>query len=55
MCRHLPWRNRTTLSPHRVMWPMTMASQMSRDSSPVVAWRTAQMPSGTTTCDTMEM
>ncbi len=37
------------------MWPSTIAVQMCQASRPTVAFRTAQMPSGTTICDTIEM
>ncbi len=33
MWRHLPWRNRSTVSTARVKWPRTMASQMSEATS----------------------
>ena len=48
MPRHFPWRNRPTLSAHRVMWPNRMAVQMSAGRRPRVAWNTVQRPSGTT-------
>jgi hypothetical protein len=38
-----------------VTWPTRMASQMSSGSSVPVCWITKQMPSGTTTCETIEM
>ena len=53
--RQLPWLKRSTLSTQRVMWPTRMAIQMSIGSSVAVCCTTKQIPSGTTTCETMEM
>src|SRR5690606_34734753 len=55
MLRHLPCRKRSTLSVQRVAWPRTMASQMSAASRPVVAWKMAHRPRGTTICEMTEM
>ena len=44
-----------TLSVARVMWPSTMASQMSSGCSPRPAANQVHQPIGTTTCETMEM
>jgi hypothetical protein len=55
MFRHFCCLNRATLSTHRVKWPMTMASQMSLASSPLVTVKMLHTPSGTTTWETIEM
>ena len=55
MSRHLPWRKRSTLRLARIMWPSTMASQMSGASSPRVISSQVQSPIGTTTCEIIEI
>src|SRR4029078_7117708 len=47
MFRHLPCRNRHTLSTARVRWPSTIASQMSVGRRPRVACSTEHSPIGT--------
>ena len=55
ICRHLPCRNRATLSELRVKWPSTMASQMSAGCRPRVCWKAKHSPSGTMICEMIEM
>ncbi len=55
MFRHFCCLKRTTLSVHRVAWPMTIASQMSLASRPLVTLKMVQRPSGMTTCEMIEM
>ncbi len=55
MSRHFCCLKRATLNPQRVMWPARIAIQMYPGSRPRVAWKIVQSPSGTTTCDRMEM
>jgi hypothetical protein len=55
MLRHLPCRNLTTLIVARVAWPTTIAVQMCAASSPYSAWKIVHKPSGTITCETIEM
>src|SRR3954451_15675060 len=55
MLRHLPWLKRQTLKPQRVMWPTRIAIQISIGSRWLKRWTAKQMPSGTITCDTIEM
>ena len=43
--RHFPWRNRSTLSALRVMWPSRIAVQMSVACRPRAAWSTLHSPS----------
>src|SRR5690606_37292247 len=46
MLRQRPCRNFATLRMQRVMWPSTMASQMSRASSVPVCWMAKHIPTG---------
>lgn len=55
IARHFPWRKRSTERTQRVTCPSRIASQMWSASRPTVRSRSAHRPSGTATCDTIEM
>ena len=55
MLRQFPCLNRITLSAQRTKWPISIAVQMWSGCSVPVSWITVQIPSGTTTCETIEM